>query len=55
VSFFVGWMPKGKHVLSYKLRAEIPGEFHALPATGYPMYVPRVKGTADEMRMKIKD
>ena len=31
VSFFVRRLARGKHSLSYRLRAEIPGRFSALP------------------------
>ena len=32
VAFFARTLSRGKHSLSYRLRAEIPGRFHALPA-----------------------
>ena len=38
VVFFIGLLEQGAHVLRYKLRAETPGRFHALPATGFVMY-----------------
>jgi uncharacterized protein YfaS (alpha-2-macroglobulin family)/tetratricopeptide (TPR) repeat protein len=53
--FFIGLLQQGEHVLKYKLRAEIPGKFHALPTTGYAMYAPEIRAISDEMRLEIKD
>ena len=55
VVFFIGWLPKGNHTVSYRLRAEIPGEFHALPTNGFAMYAPDVRAISDEHVMKIRD
>ena len=35
VCFFVRRLARGKHSVSYRLRAEIPGKFSALPARAY--------------------
>ena len=53
VAFFVGLLEQGQHVLRYKLRAETPGKFHALPTTGFAMYAPEVRAISDEMRLGI--
>lgn len=55
VCFFIGLLEQGKHILRYKLRAETPGTFHALPASGHAMYAPEVKALSDEMRLEIRD
>jgi len=55
VAFFVGLLEQGQHVLRYKLRAETPGKFHALPTNGFAMYAPEVKATSDEMRLGIAE
>ena len=55
VAFFVTKLPQGRRVLRYRVRAEIPGTFHALPTNGYAMYAPEVRGTSDEMRVSIGD
>ncbi|MFM7739017.1 MAG: hypothetical protein ACKO9H_06410, partial [Planctomycetota bacterium] len=55
VSFFMRSLARGKHSVSYRLRAEIPGQFSALPARAYAMYAPELKGNSDEMKLKIKD
>jgi uncharacterized protein YfaS (alpha-2-macroglobulin family) len=55
VVFFIGLLEQGDHILRYKLRAETPGTFHALPTSGYAMYAPEVRAISDEMRLKIDD
>jgi uncharacterized protein YfaS (alpha-2-macroglobulin family) len=55
VVFFIGLLEQGQHVLRYKLRAETPGHFHALPAKGFAMYAPEVKGISDEMRLHVSE
>ncbi|MCG3125928.1 MAG: hypothetical protein CHACPFDD_00755 [Phycisphaerae bacterium] len=55
VVFFIGLLEQGQHVLRYRLRAETPGTFHALPTTGFAMYAPEVRAISDEMRLGIRD
>ncbi|MFP6618902.1 MAG: alpha-2-macroglobulin family protein, partial [Pirellulaceae bacterium] len=55
VSFFVRRLPRGRHSVSYRVRAEIPGHFSALPTQGYAMYAPELKGNSDELKVKIVD
>ncbi len=55
VVFFIGLLEQGDHILRYKLRAETPGTFHALPTSGYAMYAPEVRAISDEMKLKIDD
>jgi len=55
VVFFVGTLEQGKHAITYQMRAEVPGRFHALPTQAYAMYAPRVKGISDEWIMTITD
>ena len=55
VTFFVRRLLRGKHSVSYKLRAEIPGKFSALPTKIYAMYAPELKGNSDEMKVQVKD
>jgi uncharacterized protein YfaS (alpha-2-macroglobulin family) len=37
------------------LRAEVPGEFHALPVVGYAMYVPEIRCNGAEVRLTVQD
>jgi hypothetical protein len=55
VSFFVYRLMRGKHTVSYRLRAEIPGEFSALPTVIQAMYAPELKGNSDENKVKVVD
>ena len=55
IAFFVRWLPRGKHSISYRMRAEIPGKFSALPAKAYAMYAPELKGNSDEIKLHIDD
>jgi uncharacterized protein YfaS (alpha-2-macroglobulin family) len=55
VAFFSRTIARGKHSVSYRLRAEIPGKFHALPARAQAMYAPELKGNSDEIQLKVED
>ena len=55
VAFFVRRLARGKHSLSYRLRAEIPGKFSVLPTRAYAMYAPELKANSDEIKLIIKD
>jgi len=55
VAFFSRMLARGKHSVSYRLRAEIPGKFHALPARAQAMYAPELKGNSDEIQLKVED
>jgi uncharacterized protein YfaS (alpha-2-macroglobulin family) len=55
VCFFVRRLPRGKHSVSYRLRAEIPGQFSALPTRAYAMYAPELRGNSDEIKLRIVD
>jgi uncharacterized protein YfaS (alpha-2-macroglobulin family) len=48
-------LARGRHSVSYRLRAEIPGFFSALPARAYAMYAPELKANSDEIKLIIKD
>jgi uncharacterized protein YfaS (alpha-2-macroglobulin family) len=55
VAFFVRQLARGTHSVSYRLRAEIPGAFSALPAKGSAMYAPELKANSDEMKITVQD
>ena len=44
VAFFCRALARGKHSVAYRLRAEIPGKFSALPAKGSAVYAPEYQG-----------
>jgi hypothetical protein len=55
VAFFVRRLARGKHSVSYRLRAEVPGKFSALPTRAYAMYAPELKANSDEIKLIIND
>jgi len=55
VCFFVQRLARGRHSISYRLRAETPGKFSALPTRGYAMYAPELKANSDEIKLIIED
>ncbi len=55
VCFFVRMLPRGKRSVAYRLRAEIPGKFSALPARASAMYAPELKANSAESKLGITD
>ncbi len=55
VAMFVRSLARGKHSVSYRVRAEIPGKFSALPTKASAMYAPELKANSDEWKIGIKD
>ncbi|MDP1796462.1 MAG: alpha-2-macroglobulin, partial [Planctomycetaceae bacterium] len=55
VAFFVKQLPRGQHSMKYRLRAEIPGKFSALPTKASAMYAPELRGNSDEIKLQIVD
>jgi uncharacterized protein YfaS (alpha-2-macroglobulin family) len=55
VALFIDHLPEGVWQLSYEMRAEAPGSFHALPVLGNAMYVPEIRTNGAETRIKVID
>ena len=55
VVFFVRNLARGSHSVSYRMRAEIPGKFSALPTKGWAMYAPELKANSDEIKLQVRD
>ena len=55
VVFFLPQITQGKLKLSYRLRAEVPGSFSAMPTKAFAMYAPEIKANSDEMKLRIND
>jgi len=55
VTFFVRRLARGKHSITYRMRAEIPGKFSALPAKASAMYAPELKANSNEMKLAVED
>ncbi|MBN1588113.1 MAG: alpha-2-macroglobulin, partial [Pirellulales bacterium] len=55
VVFLVRRLARGRHSVSYRMRAEIPGRFSALPTRGSAMYAPELKANSDEIKLDVVD
>ena len=55
VALFIDHLPEGVWQLSYEMRAETPGAFHALPVLGHAMYVPEIRTNGTEVRIRVVD
>jgi uncharacterized protein YfaS (alpha-2-macroglobulin family) len=55
VALFIDRLPEGVWQLSYEMRAEAPGAFHALPVLGHAMYVPEIRTNGAETRVRVVD
>jgi len=55
VCLFAAHVARGQHGASYRLRAEIPGRFSALPTKVSAMYAPELKANSDEFKVQIVD
>ncbi len=55
VCFFASRIPQGRTTVSYRLRAETPGRFSALPTRVEAMYAPELKGNSDEFKANVLD
>jgi uncharacterized protein YfaS (alpha-2-macroglobulin family) len=55
VALFIDKLPQGVWQLSYEMRAEVPGQFHALPVLGHAMYVPEIRTNGAETRLTVTD
>jgi hypothetical protein len=55
VALFIDKLPEGFWEIRYELRAEVPGDFHALPVLGHAMYVPEIRANGQELRIQVLD
>jgi uncharacterized protein YfaS (alpha-2-macroglobulin family) len=55
VTLFVQRLARGRHSVSYRVRAEIPGRFSALPTVATAMYAPELRGNSDELKLRIEE
>jgi hypothetical protein len=52
-AFYLEHLPRGQRTLTYRLRAEIPGRFSALPAVITGMYAPELKGNSSGRVVRV--
>jgi uncharacterized protein YfaS (alpha-2-macroglobulin family) len=55
VALFVRSLARGRHSVTYRMRAEIPGQFSALPTKASAMYAPELRGNSDELKLRIEE
>ena len=55
VALFIDKLPQGVWEIKYDFRAEVPGQFHALPVVGHAMYVPEIRCNGAEVRMTVEE
>ncbi len=55
VAFFMRTLDRGVHSVSYRMRAETPGTFSALPTTAFAMYAPELRGNSEEIKLEVSD
>jgi len=55
VALFIDHLPQGVWQIRYDFRAEVPGQFHALPVLGGAMYVPEIRCNSAELRVRVMD
>ncbi|HET6668679.1 MAG TPA: MG2 domain-containing protein [Pyrinomonadaceae bacterium] len=55
VALFIDKLPEGVWQVSYEMRAEVPGGFHALPVLGHAMYVPEIRTNGSEVMVRVVD
>ena len=53
VAFFATRIAAGRHEFTYLLRAQIPGDYHVMPALATLMYYPEYQGNGNETRVRI--
>ena len=55
VAFLIRRLAEGKQTLTYRLRAEIPGTFSALPTKASGVYAPELRANSDEIKLEVVD
>ena len=54
VALFANFLPRGTYEYTYLAQATSSGEFQAMPATGYEMYFPDVRGRSYAGKLTVK-
>ncbi len=52
-ALFIDRLPAGIWEIRYAMRAEVPGQFHALPVVAGAMYVPDIRANGAEVRLGV--
>ncbi|HEY3319713.1 MAG TPA: alpha-2-macroglobulin family protein [Planctomycetota bacterium] len=54
IAFFAYYLPRGESVLTYRLWAQTPGTFTALPAQCFAMYSPQLRASSAGLKLKVE-
>jgi uncharacterized protein YfaS (alpha-2-macroglobulin family) len=55
VTFYAGFLHPGRNRFEYRFRAQIPGDYHVMPAHAAAAYIPEIWGRTSESRVRIRD
>ena len=55
MALFIDKLPQGIWEIRYDLRAEVLGQFYALPVMGHAMYVPEIRCNGTEVRITVNE
>jgi uncharacterized protein YfaS (alpha-2-macroglobulin family) len=55
VIFHAFHVDKGENEFRYRLRAELPGDYHVLPAHAACAYIPEIWGASSERRLRVRE
>jgi hypothetical protein len=55
VTFFLRFLPRGKQLLTYRVRVEAPGQFTGLPASVVGMYAPELTGSSRDFDLRVQE
>ena len=55
IGIFLEQLPRGTRSIKYRMRAEVPGKFSALPVQAKAMYAPEIRSNSDEWKVSILD
>jgi uncharacterized protein YfaS (alpha-2-macroglobulin family) len=55
IALYARNIARGESSVSYRVRAEVPGKFSAMPTRVFGMYAPELKANSDESKFVVKD
>jgi uncharacterized protein YfaS (alpha-2-macroglobulin family) len=55
VTFYAGFLRPGQNRFEYRFRAQIPGDYHVMPAQAAAAYIPEIWGRTGEARIQVRE
>jgi uncharacterized protein YfaS (alpha-2-macroglobulin family) len=55
VTFYAGFLKPGANTFEYRYRAQIPGDYHVMPAQAACAYIPEIWGATGEDRVAVRE